>query len=59
MDMTSRFGQGIKNTALYFDNLKKLRIRAPRYIGRSGVITNYNGIESEGQEILMTLEGYF
>eukprot|EP01091_Cochliopodium_minus_P000558 TRINITY_DN10503_c0_g1_i1.p1 TRINITY_DN10503_c0_g1~~TRINITY_DN10503_c0_g1_i1.p1 ORF type:complete len:456 (-),score=106.90 TRINITY_DN10503_c0_g1_i1:17-1384(-) len=60
MDMTSRIGQGIKNTALYFDNLKKLRIRAPRYIGKSHVMTEYNGVESEGQEILMTLdEGTF
>ena len=56
IDLVTKTTEGIRNTATYWDELKRHRIRAPRYFGPDKVLRPYHPKKSEGQEILYHLE---
>eukprot|EP01095_Lingulamoeba_sp_RSL-Kostka_P000738 TRINITY_DN11022_c0_g1_i1.p1 TRINITY_DN11022_c0_g1~~TRINITY_DN11022_c0_g1_i1.p1 ORF type:complete len:360 (+),score=133.32 TRINITY_DN11022_c0_g1_i1:132-1211(+) len=56
VDMVTDTTEGIKNTAIYFDEKNKFRVRPPRYIGNDKILYSYNFVPSLGQLCLKTLE---
>src|SRR3990167_6350300 len=56
VDMLTRTAEGIRNTATYWEEKNRGRVRPPRYFGRDKVLEIYSEHRAIGQEILYTLE---
>ena len=60
MDLFSKTGEGIRNATTKAQEIRRERIRPPRYIGTDRVLLPYLLNESAGQELLKTIaQGLF
>lgn len=57
IDLLTRTAEGIRNTATYWDEMQRTRVRSPRYFGPERVLLPYNVKKSRGQEYLRQAEG--
>jgi len=55
VDLVTRTAEGIKNTAVYFDEKLKAPVRPPRYLPPDNLVTVYHFEKSFGQQIVRTL----
>lgn len=56
VDFVTRTAEGVRNTATYWDEIRRGRIRPPRFFGRDKVLETFSEFKSCGQEILYTVE---
>ena len=56
VDFVTRTTEGIRNTATYWDEIRRGRVRPPRYFGRDKVLETYSMVKSRGQELLFTID---
>jgi len=56
VDLFTRTAEGVRNTATYWDEIRRGRVRHPRYFGRDKVLETFSDYKSVGQELLYTLE---
>ena len=56
VDLVTRTAEGVRNTATYWDEIRRGRIRPPRYFGRDTVLETFSEYKACGQEMLYTVE---
>jgi vacuolar protein sorting-associated protein 13A/C len=56
VDFVTRTAEGMRNTATYWEEKRRGRVRPPRYFGRDKVLELYSEPKALGQELLYTLE---
>jgi len=56
IDSVSKVTEGIKNTAMLWDEEEKKKKRLPRFIGSDKAIHEYNEMKAKGQQLLRSID---